>query len=72
MEKSFLSTTTLSSKIDILNQKIEIDVVNKMDDMVIKHNKEIIDLKEKMIRDALIELGWTPPAASNNCFNMTS
>ena len=64
-----MGTTTLSSKIDILNQKIEIDVVNKMDDMVIKHNKEIIDLKEKMIRDALIELGWTPPPASNDGFN---
>lgn len=67
MEKSFLGTTTLSSKIDILNQKIEIDVVNKMNDMVINHSNEIIDLKEKMIRDALIELGWTPPAAANNC-----
>lgn len=72
MEKSFLGTTTLSSKIDILNQKIEIDVVNKMNDMVINRSKEIIDIKEKMIWDALIELGWTPPAASNNGFNLTS
>ena len=47
MEKSFLGTTTLSSKIDILNQKIEIDEVNKMNDMVINHSNEIIDLKEK-------------------------
>ena len=42
-----------------------------MDGMVTNHYKEIINLKEKMIRDALIALGWTPPVASNNVINPT-
>jgi len=71
MEKSFLMTSTFTPKIDILNQKIEIGVVEKMDGMITNHYKEIIDLKEKMIRDALIALGWTPPVASNKGFNLT-
>jgi hypothetical protein len=61
MEKSFLSTSTFTPKIDILNQKIEIDVVEKMDGIITNHYKEILDLKEKMVRDSLIALGWTPP-----------
>jgi hypothetical protein len=64
MEKTFLKTSTFTPKIDILNQKIEIGVVEKMDGTITNHYKEIIDIKEKMIRDALIALGWTPPVAS--------
>lgn len=71
MEKYFLGTTTLSPKVDIINQKIEIDVVEKMNGMIVNHNKEIIDLKENMIRAALIALGWTPPGESNNGINRT-
>lgn len=70
-EKSFISTSTLTPKIDFLNEKIEIDVLVKMDGKITNHYKEIINLKEKMIRDALISLGWTPPVASNNSFNLT-
>ena len=72
MGKFFISTSTLSPKIDLLNEKIEIDVLEKMDGMITNHYKEIINLKEKMIRDALIALGWTPPVASNNGFNLTT
>jgi hypothetical protein len=45
--KVFLRTSTFTPKIDILNQKIEIGVVEKMDGMITNHYKEIIDLKRK-------------------------
>lgn len=71
MEKSFMSTSTFTPKIDFLNEKIEIDVLEKMDGMITRHYMEILDLKEKVVRNALIALGWTPPVASNNGFNLT-
>lgn len=71
MQNSFESKSIFTPKIDIEKQIIEIDVVDKMNEAIVNHYKEIIDLKEKMIRDALIALGWTPPVASNNGFNLT-
>jgi hypothetical protein len=61
MGMSFMRSSILTPKVDVMKQVIEIDVQEKMNDVVVNHYKEVINLKEKVIREALIALGWTPP-----------
>jgi hypothetical protein len=61
MENEFMSSTFIKPKIDFEKGIIEIDNEEKFGNMVTRHYKDIINTKEKMIRDALIVLGWTPP-----------
>ena len=34
-------------------------------DIINHHNKQIINLRDQGIREALIKLGWTPPKEEN-------
>jgi hypothetical protein len=34
-------------------------------DLISQHTKQIINLREQSIREALIKLGWTPPPEEN-------
>ena len=49
----------LTPIIDKDNQLITIET--KFDGLFKSSYKDIIDLKEKLVRNALIEMGWTPP-----------
>lgn len=71
MENTLIGKTVIKPYVDIEKQTIELDITEKMNEKIVNHYKEIIDLKEKIIREALIKLGWTPPVASNNGFNLT-
>jgi hypothetical protein len=72
MKNTFIGKTIIKPYVDVENQTIELDIVEKMNEQIVNHHKEIIDIKEKIIRDALIQLGWTPPVASNNVINPTA
>jgi hypothetical protein len=53
--------TTIRSMLDAKNEQIMLFHETKMNDELIRSYTEIINLKEKLIRNALIALGWTPP-----------
>jgi len=40
---------------------IKQDLIHVHDGVVLSHAQELIDTKDQHVRDALIELGWTPP-----------
>ena len=61
MRENRIEKTVINSHVDIENQIIELDVVKKIDEMIVNHHKEIMNLKEKAVQDGLIKLGWTPP-----------
>lgn len=59
---------TLQSSIDLTSETISIDECTyeasmrpDAQEMLTKHCITVIQTKERMIRDALIALGWTPP-----------
>jgi hypothetical protein len=56
-----ISTTTLTPKIDIEKGIIEFDCIERLNEMIISHNKDIMNTKEELTKKALIALGWTPP-----------
>ena len=65
-------TVTITPKVDLANQVITIEELTERPglldhrDLVRQHAMAVIDLKERAIRDALILLGWTPPAPAPN------
>lgn len=59
--------TTIAVGIDHISQSISLDthwlqpVDNVADDLISRHICEVIKLRDEAVRDALIQLGWTPP-----------
>lgn len=41
--------------------RIELEEVSEMDGIRTRIVRQVIELKEKSVRDALIALGWLPP-----------
>ena len=60
-------TVTITPKVDLANQVITLDEVTESPDLfnpgelMRRHAVAVIDMKEKAIRDALVQLGWKPP-----------
>ena len=42
---------------DLIQSSVEFPELHTMKDAI----SQVIDLREEQVRDALIELGWTPP-----------
>ena len=54
----------IEHKVDVsitFDSLIEMKTHKKIDGIWIQISHEVLQLKEKAIRDALIKLGWTPP-----------
>ena len=43
------------------SKTIQLDTLNKITDFASDHYRQIVNLEEKLIREALEALGWTPP-----------
>jgi hypothetical protein len=53
----------------VFEDRIEQDLLmstNLLDDTMSVVTREIMNLKDKGVREALIKLGWTPPKEYNN------
>lgn len=67
-----METTKIKPFLDTENQKLTFDIsyISKshfdMHDIVVNHYQQIVDFKDKTIREALIKLGWTPPPTTPN------
>lgn len=48
-------------RLDRITERLIFDVEEKINDMVVNHYKDVLNFKEKTVKDALIALGWTPP-----------
>jgi hypothetical protein len=59
--ETFIGKTTITPSIDPQEQTLSFDVLETMNDKMVNHYKEIVDLKEEAIRKGLMALGWTPP-----------
>ena len=60
MENNFIGTK-FKLNVDFDKKLLEIDERDYFNNVLSRHVKNVIDTKEKMIRDGLIALGWTPP-----------
>ena len=57
---------TISPKQDAMDISIE----QTFNGEIIKYHKEIINLKDKALHEALVSLGWTPPDKSKQLSNV--
>lgn len=59
--------TDYKFKIDtfVLNNKIVTEIIGLADDIMGSTVRKVIDLQDKQIRNALIQLGWTPPETNS-------
>lgn len=51
----------IKSSYNIIDGKIHIESTISTDDMVNRLSYRVIELEDVLIKQALIELGWTPP-----------
>lgn len=67
-----VETVTITPKVDLANQVITLDEVTESPDLfnpgelMRKHVMAVIDLKDKAVQDALVQLGWRPPIRGNH------
>jgi hypothetical protein len=55
---------TVSVTIDEVNQTIATEIASlPQDDIFGQHIRQVIQLQDAKVREALIKLGWTPPGA---------
>jgi hypothetical protein len=60
-----MMTTTLKPSIDLADQVIRVDEITSrdpMDQLLAQHYSTIVRTRDRMVRAALIAMGWTPPA----------
>lgn len=52
-----------------ISDAMEMSVEQTFNGEIMHYQREIIELKDKAIRDALMSLGWVPPDKSKQLFN---
>lgn len=64
MGKTWVMGMEIRPYVDFEKQTIEFDILEKVNHQVVSHRKSVINFQEETVRNALIQLGWTPPAES--------
>jgi len=61
--KPYITTTKINLTLEDQRLILDITVENNIMD---QYYQEIVDFKEKTVREALIKLGWTPPKEAHD------
>lgn len=61
MKKNCIACIEVKPRLDRSTERLIFDCEEKMNDIVVNHYKDVVNFKEKTVKDSLVALGWTPP-----------